>query len=138
MKGCDTMIIRLENHASEVTEEFKKACTKALEMCGLTAEGYAKLACPVDTGALRNSISHVVDESNKVCYIGSNMEYAPYVELGTGQYYSGGRKTPWVYQDGKGNWHYTRGQRAQPFLKPAVADHAKTYRDMIESELKGK
>lgn len=30
----------------------------------------------------------------------------------------------------------TNGQRAQPYLKPAVADHADTYRGIIESELK--
>ena len=68
--------------------------------------------------------------------IGTNNEYAAYVELGTGKYAEGGRPTPWVYQDAKGNWHMTHGQRAQPFLKPAVADHAAQYRDILESELK--
>ena len=59
------------------------------------------------------------------------------VELGTGIYYPGGRKTPWVYQDAKGNWHMTHGQRAKPYLKPAVADHAQQYKQIIETELKG-
>jgi SPP1 gp7 family putative phage head morphogenesis protein len=61
---------------------------------------------------------------------------AAYVELGTGKYVSGGRPTPWVYQDEKGNWHRTHGQKAQPYLKPAVADHANTYRKIIEDEMK--
>ena len=48
----------------------------------------------------------------------------------------GGRPTPWVYQDAKGNWHYTRGNKAKPFLKPAAADHAIQYRKILEDELK--
>ena len=30
----------------------------------------------------------------------------------------------------------THGQRTQPFLKPAAADHVGQYRDILESELK--
>ena len=100
------------------------------------AEGYAKDLVPVDTGNLRNSISHKVDASAKEVYIGTNNEYAAYVELGTGKYYKGGRQDPWVYQDDNGNWHHTNGQRAQPYLKPAVEDHKQTYRNIIEDALK--
>ena len=59
------------------------------------------------------------------------------MELGTGIYAEGGggRPTPWVYQDAKGDWNMTHGQRAQPFLKPAVADHPDTYRSIIKQEL---
>ncbi len=100
----------------------------------IPAEGYAKKATPVDTGNLRNSISHKVTED--AVYIGTNTEYAPYVEFGTGKYYPGGRPDSWVYQDDKGNWHRTEGSKAQPFLKPAVADHAQQYRQIIEREMK--
>lgn len=116
--------------------ELEAAMLRALERCGLQAEGYAKGLCPVDTGNLRNSISHRVDESALEVYVGTNSEYGPYVELGTGVHYPGGRTTPWVYQDAKGNWYMTHGQKAQPYLKPAVADHAQTYRNIIEDELK--
>lgn len=88
----------------------------------------------VDTGNLRNSITHKVLE-NEV-YIGTDVEYAIYVELGTGKYAEGGRQDPWVYQDEEGHWHHTHGQRAQPYLKPAVADHKQTYQNIIEDELK--
>lgn len=114
-------------------EEFEAACKRALERCGMQAEGYAKEMTPVDTGNLRNSITHKVVE-NEV-YIGTNNEYAAYVELGTGKYAEGGRKDPWVYQDEEGRWHHTDGQRAQPYLKPAVADHKQTYRNIIKDEL---
>ncbi len=117
---------------------MQSAAIRALEKCGLVGEGYAKKLCPVDTGNLRNSITHSVDSAEPAVYIGSNSEYAAYVELGTGKYYPGGRPTPWVYQDAKGNWHRTSGQRAQPYLKPAVADHGSVYHGIIEGEMKGK
>lgn len=131
------MQIEITDNSGFVKEEFEAACLRALEKCGLTAEGYAKLLCPVDTGNLRNSITHQVQPSETAVYIGSASEYAAYVELGTGKYYPGGRQTPWVYQDAQGNWHLTHGQRAQPYLKPAVADHIGTYKGIIEGELHG-
>lgn len=130
--------IRLEDNSEAVLEALKAAALRALERCGLQAEGYAKDLTPVDTGNLRNRITHQVSENGREVYIGTNVEYAPYVELGTGVYAEGGggRPTPWVYQDAKGQWHWTRGNPAQPFLKPAVADHAQTYRNIIEDEMK--
>ena len=130
--------VTFDDYSPQVLAEMHDAVLRALERIGEQAEGYAKDLCPVDTGQLRNSITHAVDDGEQAAYIGSNMEYAPYVELGTGIYTEGGggRPTPWVYQDAKGNWHWTRGNPAQPFLKPAVADHAQTYRNIIEDELK--
>lgn len=128
------MEVKIIDNSDSVLDELIAATHMAMERCGLQAEGYAKDLCPVDTGNLRNSITHAVE--GKSAYIGTNVGYAPYVELGTGIYTSGGRPTPWVYQDEEGNWHYTRGNPAQPFLKPAVADHAQTYRNIIEDEMK--
>lgn len=130
--------IEITDNSDAVKEAFEAAIMRGLEKCGLTAEGYAKRLCPVDTGNLRNSITHVVDEQEPAAIIGTDSEYGAYVELGTGIYAEGGggRPTPWVYQDAKGNWHYTRGNKAQPFLKPAAADHAIQYRKILEDELK--
>jgi len=128
--------IEIIDNTPKVKEAFETAVLRALERCGSQAEGYAKDLCPVDTGNLRNSITHQVQPSEEAVYIGSDVEYAVYVELGTGKDYPGGRQTPWKYQDAHGNWHLTNGQRAQPYLKPAVADHVQTYRNIIEDELK--
>lgn len=130
------MKITFEDHSAEVLAAMESACLKALEECGLVGEGYAKKRCHVDTGNLRNSITHTVSDSEKAAYIGTNNEYAVYVECGTGIYYPGGRPTPWAYQDAKGEWHWTAGSRAQPYIKPAVADHGQTYRNIIEDEMK--
>lgn len=132
------MQITLEDHSKEVLAAMESACAVALEMCGLAAEDYAKRLCPVDTGNLQNSITHTADTAEKSAYVGTNSEYAVYVEMGTGQYVAGGRPTPWVYKDEKGNWHMTHGQRAQPYIKPAVADHSAQYKKIIEQTLKGK
>lgn len=101
-----------EDNARQIADAIDQALAKALEEVGLVAEGYAKKACPVDTGRLRNSITHQVRPSEKSVYIGTNVEYAPYVELSTSR---------------------TKGQ---PFLRPAAADHENTYRKIFESELK--
>lgn len=94
--------------------------SKALNKACLVVENEAKRLCPVDTGDLRSSITHEVN--NDVGIVGTNKEYAPYVEYGTGIFAveGNGRDTPWSYQDDEGNWHTTIGQKPQPFLEPAA------------------
>ena len=128
------MSMNFIDNSDEVIAALHEAAERALEKCGLTAEGYAKKLTPVDTGNLRNRISHKVQKDTM--YVGTNVEYAPYVEYGTGKNYPGGRPDPWVYQDEKGNWHRTHGIKAQPFIKPSVADHKQQYITIIEQELK--
>lgn len=132
------MNAQFEGHAEEIIDAMQEAVITALEAVGIQAESYAKKEAPADTGRLRNSISHKVDARGQEVYIGTPLEYGAYVELGTGQYYAGGRQTPWSYQDAKGNWYWTRGNKAQPFLAPAVKDHKQTYQNIIEDTLKGK
>lgn len=106
------MKFKMENDFSDLIEQatFSQIET-ALEKVGLAAERYAKLACPVDTGRLRNSITHTHDKNT--AYVGTNVEYAPYVEMGT------------------------KNTKAQPYLKPAIANHLQEYEQIIEQELKG-
>lgn len=132
------MNAQFEGHADEILSAMHEAAITALEKVGIQAEEYAKKLAPADTGRLRNSIAWKLDTRAQEVYIGTNLYYAPYQELGTGQYYPGGRKTPWAYQDEKGNWHWTRGNKAVPFLRPAVQDHKQTYKNIIEDTLKGK
>lgn len=127
--------IRIESKIPEVKGLINAAILRALERIGMMADGYAKDLCPVDTGNLRNSITHTVDAGEKAVYIGTNSKYGPYVELGTGKYYPGGRLTPWAYKGSDGKWHMTAGQRAKPFLKPAAADHKETYAAIFKNEM---
>lgn len=104
--------VRADNRR-EVANAIDQALATALEEVGLVAEGYAKRACPVDTGRLRNSITHVTRPGEKAVYIGTNVEYAPYVEYGTARH------------------------EAQPFLRPAATGHGDTYRAIVEARLRG-
>ena len=51
---------RLVDHSDEVIKARDRAILAALEAIGLTAERHAKEKCPVDTGRLRNSITHAL------------------------------------------------------------------------------
>lgn len=95
----------------------------ALNKCCIQVENTAKEKCPVDSGQLRNSIKHKVESG--VGEVGTNVSYAPYVEYGTGLFSSKGtgRKSPWSYQDTRGQWHTTAGQKPQPFLIPALNEN---------------
>lgn len=107
MAGSYELISRREEAMSEIA--LKKA--RALEIIGGTAERYAKRLCPVDTGNLRNSITHQqLNENTEL--IGTNVEYAPHVELGT------------------------RFMAERPFLRPAAQNHGDEYRAIMESEMK--
>ena len=102
------------DNTSLFKELFTDATEEALEEIGLVGEGYAKRACPVDTGRLRNSITHVVDGGEKSVYIGTNVEYGKYVEKGTSR------------------------QKAQPFLEPAATQHGSTYRAIVQKHMGGR
>ena len=125
------------DNSDEILRARGQACDRGLFRCGEKAVEYAKDLCPVDTGNLRNSISAAVIDGKEV-RVGTPTKYAIYQEMGTGQYAEGGggRPTPWKYQDAQGIWHWTAGNRAHPFIKPAVADHGNTYRKIMEDEMK--
>lgn len=132
------MSVTFNDYSDEVLAAFDEACLRALERCGLQGEGYAKDLCPVDTGALRNSISHKVKSSEPAAYIGTNSEYAPYVEFGTGRFSSTGGGTPknrWAYIGDDGKYHIGKPMKPQPYLKPAIANHVGTYRNIFKDEL---
>ena len=93
-----------QDNTDQVVDGIKSAIGAALEEIVLLAENYAAKKCPVDTGNLRGSITHEVDTAGNAVYIGTNIEYAPYVEFGT------------------------RHMHAQPYLRPAATDHGEQYR----------
>ena len=125
------MSIEIEG-LDEVLEALKKvenveAVEKALGKACALVERAAKEKAPKGTGELRRSITSKVEATGEelrgVVY--TPLEYAPYVEFGTGLFAEeGGRKdVPWHYQDDKGEWHSTSGQHPQPFLRPAVNEN---------------
>ena len=80
----------LESPAGEIAKDLQR---RALQV-----DRAAKRLCPVDTGRLRSSITNELgaDGQGLMASVGTNVEYAPYVELGTSN------------------------MAAQPFLLPAL------------------
>lgn len=131
--------ITVNSNKQATLDEFKQQKKVALEAIGLQGETNAKMHITavgaVDTGILRNSITHATDDDS--AYIGTDVEYGIYVELGTGIYASeGGRSTPWSYKDDEGNWHTTVGMKPRPFLAPAVQEHIDEYKELVENYMR--
>ena len=76
-----------------------------------------------EKGDLRRSITSKVEGAEGVVY--TPLEYAPYVEYGTGLFAESGGRTdvPWNYQDDEGNWHSTSGMKPQPYMRPALNEN---------------
>lgn len=106
-----------------IDKQLPQAIEEGLRKACIVVQDAAKVKCPVDDGQLRQSITYKIEECKGI--VGTDVEYAPYVEYGTGIYATqgGGRTTPWVYQDAKGEYHTTRGMKAQPFLMPAAEEN---------------
>ena len=153
------MVVNIEDHIDDVIEAKNNAVLRALEMIGIQAESHAAnnltASGHIDTGLLRNSITHAVsgeipknndgsssyeadtavskyrpneqnaqkkrgeysiavpdaDINERAVFVGSNVEYAPYIEYGT---------------DKIGATHY---------IKNAVTDHLDEYKDIVKRSL---
>lgn len=100
-----------KDNTDEVLYALEKAKKRGLEAIGLVAEGHAKrYETAVDTGRLRNSISHATDD--EAAYIGTNVRYAPYIELGA------------------------RGKDGLHFLQKAASNHTDEYKRLMEDSMK--
>ena len=133
-EGLDKIIDKIEDFddVREMTSAMQDACN--------LVEGAAKDKGPKDTGALRRSITSKVEVTGNSIegIVFTPLEYAPYQEFGTGLFAENGngRKTPWVYMDDKGNYHYTRGQHPQPYMRPALEENKDKIINIIKGALK--
>ena len=104
----------------------------ALGKAAAIVEASAKKKAPKGDGELSRSITSKVNNLEGIVF--TPLEYAPYVEYGTGLFAeSGGRKdVPWCYKDEEGNWHTTSGMKPHPYMRPALEEN----RDRIIEILK--
>jgi HK97 gp10 family phage protein len=114
--------------ASKITPAVRAAVAAASQ----TVVEEAKAICPVDTGALRDSIDSVVEDKGKtvVGTIYANVPYAGYVEYGTGRR---GAESP-----GAGPYEYSLGhpgQVAQPYLRPALDTTREAVKEVFASQV---
>ena len=125
-EGLDEVLDSIESLAD--VEKLDMALGKA---CAIV-EASAKQKAPKGNGDLRRSITSKIEEYEGIVY--TPLEYAPYVEYGTGLFAEEGGRTdvPWVYQDDEGEWHSTSGMKPHPFMRPALEEN----RDKIVEILK--
>jgi len=83
---------QMRDNMRRIAEDLHgKPMVSAMTRAVLIVERKAKKNAPVDTGGLRNSITHFVESSrgfNPVLkgIVGTNVKYAPYMEKGTGTF----------------------------------------------------
>ena len=143
--------IKFTDNTPQLHEALDSWAERVLTIWGMKVQDYAQLLVPTGTadstgiegyvgGALKASLTYVVSAAQKTVTIGSNLFYSVYVELGTGIFAEkgNGRKTPWVWKDFNGKWHFTRGMRAanegKGFLRPAVEEHIDELREIAVEE----
>lgn len=133
------------SYVKEAKQEFDEWEGKALKAIGLFVEAEAKLRAPVGQyvedlvgGNLRSSIGHKVDKSRNVVHIGTDAEYAVYVEKGTAPHLimpKVASMLSWVDKTGKRIFaHMVKhpGTKAQPFLTPAVEDNINKIQQTVQ------
>ena len=121
--------VKFTSYKGECLGSIKVRVARALEVVGGTAEGYAKRLCPKKTGNLQNSIAHQMRGEDTVA-VGTNVEYAPFVELGHNQ-------EPGRYVAAIGKRLVASHVAAKPYLRPAVENHQNEYEAIIKQELHG-
>lgn len=120
------MLVIQEDNTEYILQAIDKALAESMDEIGQAMQLRAQELCPVDTGRLRNSITYrlggggydfpgygaEVSAREHAVSVGSNVEYAAYVELGTSR------------------------TKAQPFLRPAAEAYSSEYRRIVEEHLR--
>jgi len=99
---------------------------------GSTLLSRAKTYCPVDTGALRDSIDMTLSDDKRSAVIAPGVPYDAYVEFGTG---IRGAASP-----GAGPFNYDAnwpGMVAQPYMRPALDEVAGTATATFADNIRG-
>ena len=146
IKNLDRLLKRFNNIANT---DVKDTMVKAT----MLVHAQAKDLAPSNTGNLRGSIHQEVKTRGKTVEgrVFTNVQYAPYVEFGTGTKGNGSypytikgvslnyRNTSWTYTpDGGETFYRTNGQIAQPYMYPALKRNEKTIKQLFKNEVKAK
>ena len=128
-EGLDEVFESLDNliDMAGYANGLQKAC--------MIVERAAKQKAPKGNGDLRRSITSKVEDLEGIVY--TPLEYAPYVEYGTGLFAeNGGRQdVPWNYKDDEGNWHSTSGMPPQPYMRPALNENREEILRVIKESI---
>lgn len=125
--------MKFVDNSAAVKRELERGMIRGLIKAAMLVESQAVLLVPVNTGGLRDSIGYQVNESELVAYVGTNCEYAIYVEFGTGEFAENGtgRRGGWLYKDAEGEVHFTYGMPPRQYLRPAFRQNQKAIKDIL-------
>ena len=142
----------LYSNVNQVLEDLSDKVLVALQIVGDDIAQRAAALTPTGKiygGTLKQGWTQIVD--GETLYVGNNVHYAPYVELGTGSKYEpppewlefqakkGRGLDHWVYFDDKlGEFRTGYPQAGKHMLKHAIEDHLNEYKDIIKDTLEGK
>lgn len=132
VEGLDDVLEALS--AIGDTEKLAAAMKKA---CAIVERSAKQKAPKGKTGELGRSITSEVEiNGNEVIgIVFTPLEYAPYVEYGTGLFAEAGdgrKDVPWAYKDDEGNWHSTSGMKPHPYLRPALNENREQIKRLLE------
>lgn len=105
--------VEFHSHRGEIAQAEKAVILAWLDAIGQDAAHTAAEKAPVDTGRLKNSISNATVPSEQAAYIGTNVPYAIYQELGT-----------------------SRGIAGKHYLQFGATAHANEYGKLLENLMK--
>lgn len=128
-EGLDDIVDKLNGvlDPAKLQAALGKACA--------IVEASAKQKAPKGDGDLRRSIASKVEGDIGTVY--TPLEYAPYVEFGTGLFAENGGRTdvPWSYQDEEGEWHSTSGMKPHPYMRPALEENRENIKRILKEGL---
>lgn len=152
IQGIEELIIKLEGIGDK--DNIKRAVAKA---CAFV-EGEARENAPKDTGALKASIEYKVETQGDMIIgtVFSPLEYAPYIEYGTGIHAEKqGKQGGWlipignefteakaekygykIYEYDGQKYAFTLGAHPHPFLRPALEDNREKIKKIISEGMK--
>jgi hypothetical protein len=128
-----------EDYTVKVQGAIDDRINAVLEEVAGEIESAAKRNTRVDTGQLKNSWQHIIDDAAHTATIGSPLENAIWEEFGTGEHAlnGNGRKGGWSYKDEKGNWWHTYGKTPSRAFHKAFTSLKSKVINRIQDSLKG-
>ena len=131
-------MITFTDNSDKIIKLLDQATLAGLEAAAAEVEAQAMQNTPVDTGQLKGSWGHYVDDGKMTATIGNTQENAIWTEFGTGEFAleGDGRKGGWFYEDSEGEGHFTHGKKPIRMLHNAFITKANTVKRILEEAIK--
>lgn len=150
MEGLEALFRKLDSMV-----EIKPDLMKVMDKAGEFIRDDARLLVPVDKGDLRKSIQHTTKDTGTSVesVVHTNSDHAAFVEFGTGPVGAANHEgispnvnpqyqmekwlgvVPFLKSEDDTGLRYIAGQRAQPYLYPALKDNEEQLREYLKEEI---